>query len=572
MDDETTATKGVILPEDLSAVDDKALAGLKTKILKASERLSGKERLTADELAEMGALVEQIKSVRTEEGVRAEAAEAIEAKRKEMAEILAEEKAEEAAPETVAEVVDEEVKTEPVETVAEVVEISPETGNGEGNGQEAAQTVIEALAASLKGAGGVARPVSAARTRVLERASAVTIVASGSRSENDTYGRDDLSIALHDKARTLNDARGASDRGAPVASIKFNSPKNDVSKITDDAGIRQAWEKAHDVDSLVAAGGWCAPSETIYDFVCDFEVMPEMVDLPSITSTRGGLRFPESPLLGDVLGDVTSGFTWTEADDIAAATPGGPTKPCFTIPCPDFDEVRLQAQGICVTAGNLTDRAYPELTNRYVDLVMTAHAHRMNALTIAKMVAGSTVVAPTVADLSAAEAILASIELQIACSRDEYFMSADMVLEVVLPRWIRTVIRRDLARRAGVAFTQVGDVEIASFFGEIGARVQFVSDWQSLRNPAPGFGGCVALPVTVQALVYPAGAHTRLDGGSIDLGVVRDSTLNATNDYTAAWTEEFWGVVSRCFSLAVTIPLCANGSTGSPVVIDCPTA
>ena len=28
-------------------------------------------------------------------------------------------------------------------------------------------------------------------------------------------------------------------------------------------------------------------------------------------------------------------------------------------------------------------------------------------------------------------------------------------------------------------------------------------------------------------------------GGSLDLGVHRDSTLNETNDYTALWTEQF---------------------------------
>jgi hypothetical protein len=600
MDDETT-TRGIALPEDLSAVDDKGLAGYKTKILKAYERLQGKERLTADELAELGALVEQVKSVRAEEATREEAATAAEEQRKALAaEIEAATAVEEiAAEDETAEVVAEDATAsaekagvvdsgteaaavavednneavvaeegETVETVEDAAEVS---GTTEAGGREAAETVIQALAASLKGAGGVARPVPAARTRVLERSSAITIVASGSRNADDTYGRDELSIALHEKARTLNDAKGNTDRGAPVASLKFNTPKNDVSKILDDEGIRQAWDAAHDVESLVASGGWCAPSETIYDFVCDFEAMPEMLDLPSITSTRGGLRFPESPLLGDVLDDVDSGFTWTEADDIAAATPGGPTKPCFRIPCPDFDEVRLQAQGICVTAGNLTDRAYPELTNRYVDLVMTAHAHRMNGLTIAKVEAASTAVAPTVADLSAAEAVLASVELQIAASRDQFFMSEDQILEVVLPRWIRTVIRRDLARRSGVAYAQVSNADIAAFFGEIGARVQFVSNWQTLRA-AGAFAGKVTLPATVKALVYPAGAHTRLDGGSIDLGVVRDSTLNATNDYTAAWTEEFWGVVSRCFSLVVTIALCADGSTGAPATIACPTA
>jgi hypothetical protein len=41
-------------------------------------------------------------------------------------------------------------------------------------------------------------------------------------------------------------------------------------------------------------------------------------------------------------------------------------------------------------------------------------------------------------------------------------------------------------------------------------------------------------------LLYPAGGFVRGDGGVIDLGVVRDSVLNATNDYTAAFTEQLY--------------------------------
>lgn len=550
MDDETMAAPGVAIPEDLSAVDDKGLASAKQKIMKAYERLDNKEKLTSEELTQMGALVEQIKAVRAEEAVRAEAQEAAKAQRAEYAAILKSEAAEAEA----------EAEVEETESIAEVVEIAPEAT------AEASAPAVETIAAAV----GAVRPVSASRTQVKDRDGAISIVAAGARNASDTLDRDGLSVALHDKARTLNDSRGTGER-VLVASIKMNSPKNDVSNVLADDEIRKVWSDAHNADSLVASGGWCAPSETIYDFVCDFEAMPEMVDLPSITSTRGGIRFPVSPSLGDVMDDVTSGFTWTEANDIAAATPGGPTKPCFKIPCPDFDEVRLQAQGICLTAGNLTDRAYPELTNRYVDLLTTAHAHRMNALTIAKMEAASIAVAPTVVDLSAAEAILAGIELQIVCARDHFFMAADAVLEVVLPRWARTVIRRDLARRSGVTFDQISNSDINTFFSEIGARVQFVSDWQSTRS-AGAFDGCLTLPASLKALVYPAGAHTRLDGGSIDLGVVRDSTLNATNDFTAAWTEEFWGVVTRCFSLVVTIPVCADGSAGALKTIACPTA
>lgn len=579
---EAGTVAGVEIPADLTTLDERSLESLKGKVAKAFEKINVKDKVTAEELSDMGLLTEAMDAIRTAETAIAESHAEAANKRKELAQRMGVEdpEADPDAPK-VEEVVDPDAA--PADPAADPVE-DPEKVEEE---QGAAQTVIEALAASLRpeARGAVRtspRPVPAGRTKVADRNVGITITASSGIPKTDTgsrLDRDGLSIALHERARMMGDAKGDKSQGALVASITLDAPKTDLRGKMGDSDIQAKWDKAHDeysnrLMSHVASGGFCAPSETIYDFVCDFEAMPEVLDLPSVTGNRGGMRFPVSPLLGDVFDDVDSGFTWTEDDDIAAATPGGPTKPCFVIPCPDFDEVRLQAQGICVTAGNLTDRAYPELTNRYVDLVMTAHAHRMNGLTIAKVEANSSAVpslTATTDDLSATEAVLGVVELQIARSRDQFFMSDDQVIEVVLPRWIKTVIRRDLARRAAVAFEQVDNATITSFFAEIGARVQFVSNWQTLRV-AGAYTGQVSLPVSVKALIYPSGAHTRLDGGSLDLGVVRDSTLNATNDYTAAWTEEFWQVISRCFSLVATIPICATGQTGLAHAIACPTA
>ncbi len=49
------------------------------------------------------------------------------------------------------------------------------------------------------------------------------------------------------------------------------------------------------------------------------------------------------------------------------------------------------------------------------------------------------------------------------------------------------------------------------------------------------------------AYVFVEGSMQRLDGGRLDLGVVRDSTLDATNDYET-FVEVFETVVSRGFA------------------------
>lgn len=553
-DEDQITTSGVAMPDDLQGLNDAGLKALKEKVNKAFVRLNDKERVTAEDLAEMNALAEQKDTIKGEETRRGEAQVEAQAQREALAARMSDEPEAPAADEPAA----------PVDAPAVEEVVTP--AEPEAPAADEPEAVIpETIAASAA----PVRTVAEASAPSIEKwGSALSIVASSDIPGTPTgkaLARDELSEALHARARGMTDTKGTS-KGALVASIGMVKPKWDITDIRDEQKLREIWNEAHDVQSMVASGGWCAPSETIYDFVCDFEAVDGLVDIPTITARRGGVRVPTSPLLKDVFADADAGFTWTEQNDIDAATPGGPTKPCFVIPCPDFTDHRLQAQGLCVTAGNLTDRAYPELTNRYIDLVMAAHAHRINGLTIAKMVAGSTAFPITVYPNSGASAVLGGLEFVIQSMRDEFFMAETQVLEVKLPRWIRGLIRQDISRRSGVAYELVSNADIATWFTEIGASVQFVMDWQTLT------GAQTSWPTHVTAMVFPAGSHTRLDGGSIDLGVVRDSTLNSTNDYTAAWSEEFWQVITRCASVTVDIPVCASGVTTAPDDHTCPVA
>jgi hypothetical protein len=57
-----------------------------------------------------------------------------------------------------------------------------------------------------------------------------------------------------------------------------------------------------------------------------------------------------------------------------------------------------------------------------------------------------------------------------------------------------------------------------------------------------------------------------LDGGTLDLGLVRDSTLNSTNDYKI-FLETFEGVAKvGVESLRVTTPVILAGASAATVV------
>ena len=120
--------------------------------------------------------------------------------------------------------------------------------------------------------------------------------------------------------------------------------------------------------SLVAAGGWCAPSETIYD-LCVTEELDGILDVPEVDISRGGIRFTKGPDFEDIYADA--GFSLTEAQVIA-----GTAKPCIEIDCPPFVEVRLDVCGICIKAPILTNVGYPELVQRYIEGTLIAQPHK----------------------------------------------------------------------------------------------------------------------------------------------------------------------------------------------------
>lgn len=389
--------------------------------------------------------------------------------------------------------------------------------------------------------------------------------------------------------RSLTDVVNRKAKSMPVTRGNPNhqliaSVRNEFSHTLDDrsspAQVKELFDFLTSADkqaALVAGGGWCAPSEIRYDFF-NIACSSGLIDLPTFGVTRGGIQFPVSPSLADTVNSIAFGgfavtfdgdsvpWLWTEDDDIAAAT-GSPTKPCVRVPCPTFSEERLDCYGICLTAGNLADSAYPEATQHMIQLLMAAHEHAMNARFLSLMVADSTA-AITIGgqtDDSAAPRIYNSVGLAATDYRERFGMCIDDVLEVVLPSWVREVLRSDLAWKAGVELPAVSNAEVESYFVARNVRVQWVDDWQ-VRG-ASQFGNATAMtawPTTVDFMIYAAGTFVRGTGMSLDLGVVRDSVLNETNDHTALWSEECH-LIARVGheSRRYTVTFNVKGATGA---------
>lgn len=312
---------------------------------------------------------------------------------------------------------------------------------------------------------------------------------------------------------------------------------------------------------LVASGGWCAPSETVYD-ITDIACPDMLWDLPEVQLNRGGLRFFRTPTL-----DVAAlTWTWTEAQDIAAATqPGGPDKPCYVIPCPAPIDVRAIAVGVCLSVGILTQRFFPEMVDWYVRNSMVAHEIRIKQYAYqAALDSAATVdvtIRPSFAGFSA---LYEAVALQAADMIERHNLCDSTALEVVFPWWAKNLMLTDLARQEGVDVRTLSDADIQAAFSNLGVRVQFA---RGLPPAVPtNIGGPTAAttwPTQVSFLIAPAGNWQLGRGPEVSIGTIVDSTTIATND-EKIFTEESVVLIDRMgLGRNVTVTVCPDGTVGA---------
>ena len=336
-------------------------------------------------------------------------------------------------------------------------------------------------------------------------------------------------------------------------------------------------------DAMVAAAGWCAPSETDYD-ICLQITTDGLADFPEVQARRGGIRHNTGIEFDTIFGGGNcaspSGFFDLTEAQVAAGT----IKTCLEIPCPDFVDDRLGVTGLCLTGNILSIRGYPEFTAAFTRGALAASAHQINREQIADVVAGSTAVtlsgAPWASDGSVISQVLSAVEMAIVDIKYRLRMQRNATLEVLLPYWLGAQMRADWVRRNATGSGQEGitlaDSVISGAFSARGARPQYVYDWQDAfatcaASGAPGSDTPIQnLPTSLTFVVYPAGTWIRAVSDVITLNSVYDSTKLATNQVTHLFTETGWRMIRMCpVSRAYTVTICPNGSTGVQRAVTC---
>ena len=257
-----------------------------------------------------------------------------------------------------------------------------------------------------------------------------------------------------------------------------------------------------------------------------------------------------------------------------------------------FGGTRLNAIPTRLQFGNMFGRFAPEQIAANTDVALSVAAREAELELLTLMYAASKQV---VADqyLGATRDLLASVDLLVAQYRYSHRIPATATFTAVFPAWAKDVIRADMARELahdndGRDVLAITDAQIDSWFGARGVNVTWTLD--GLKAGTYGTGGQAItdqfFPVITAGttelvwpgqsaesafklawLLYPEGTFQFLDGGRLDLGVVRDSTLDATNDYET-FVEPFEGLAFRGLeAYQVQSTILPNGGSAGTVAV-----
>lgn len=577
-----------VLPEDLTELNDEELQSLLedhevalSKVEKDDPTYVG-DMSAEDILTELEIGVDQIKQIRALQEARVKAAEAYEARKAELAaqarpaEVLAEEtegdegdggegdgdEGEEAAPEGLAEEEVEEATSE------EVVEEAPEP--------------VVAAAETAPAPREQPRPVpvyrrppqpDADRTVTAENENKPVLIAAagveGVRSgiHLDAYG---LAKAMIDyvarRSPPTKHPHGVEEK-LLVASAQYQFPEDrrlydgdhaaNVKKIRA-VGNPYLGNEGH--RALVASGGLCAPLTPLYD-IPDLAVndRPVRDALPSFQAERGGISVPSV----STIGDITTAITVIEEEGDAL---GGTfaTKSCQDLSCPTWTDVAVGIISHCREYGNLNARAWPEGIAHENALTMAAHARTAEARLLDRIKALSIQVTGGLVTLNAWSHLVYALTRSRSSMRYVLRLDRNFRLRVLAPEWLPDLLITD---QVSAQFDRFMALEQATAtLRSYGVEPAWYKDTPSTGD-SQGFAAETAsaidnFPATAQIALYPEGTFLHLDGGVLELGIVRDSTLNSTNDYQV-FGETFENVARIGPEQAarwLTVTLCPTGA------------
>lgn len=314
-------------------------------------------------------------------------------------------------------------------------------------------------------------------------------------------------------------------------------------------------------EALVASGGLCAPLEPIYTMPNFASTARPVRDaLPSFQADRGGVNVPAVTYIADIDTAIT---VIEESEDALGGTFA--TKSCQDMDCPAYTEVPVTIISHCREYGNLNAMAWPEKIAHENDLTMAAHARTSEQYLLDRIKALSINVtqAAVGSQMNAFGSVVHAITKGIAGIRFRLRADANTRFQALFPAWIGDLLAADNALMEFDRYQ--AQAQLTAALERYGVSVSYYLD-DVTGGTSQGFAAETAsalddFPDDVQYALFVAGEFIHVDSGSLELGLVRDSTLNSTNDFQL-FGESFENVARlgpEQGALWITQDICPNG-------------
>ena len=367
---------------------------------------------------------------------------------------------------------------------------------------------------------------------------------------NDMY---EVAQAMEKRIHSLRRVNGGDGEQHIVASVTTSFPEERV--LSTDAESNSIKINAVSSQALVASGGHAAPLEVKYDIyaIGSTTNRPVRDSLPRFQADRGGIRYvtPPSFAAGSYADAVG---VWTAAVD---ADPEAAVKASLTVSAAAELTATTDAVTLQLQFGNLMTRAYPELIARHNELALVQHAREAEQYVISKIEAGSTAVTSGTL-IGFGRDFLVSVRKAAVAYRSRHRIAQSTTLTAIVPDWIYDAMAADLAlAMPGDGTLSVGRGEIEGYLAQL--NVNLVASPDMTVYGSQGTAALLEFPDSFKWYLFAEGTFLFLDGGSLDLGIIRDSSLVGTNDYKM-FVETFEGVAKVGIeALVVTQTVNVNG-------------
>lgn len=398
---------------------------------------------------------------------------------------------------------------------------------------------------------------------------------------------DEVAQAFTKRLHTLRNVQGGIGEQHTVATLAFDFPEDRRFNADDQTNI----ERLHRVEALTAAAGICAPLETLYDInICGVTDRPVRDSLTRFNADRGGVRMYPAPTLNAA---CTAGFWNTTATNHGYTIAGAPVagygsnpasttsiKGCCDAVCSDPTEVVLDAIYACMKFSNFTSRFFPEIVKANTDLALINQARVAEQTLLAGIAAYSikTTVTAGATSTGITRQVIRTIRQAAVGVRRRHRLAVNTTMRTILPSWLLDAMVADIALQMpgdGLESLSISEATLRGLFSDANVNVTWALDEVDAAGaPVPAStqaaGALNDFPDIISFPIFPEGSFVYLDGGTLDLGVVRDTTTIGTNEY-ATFVETFEGVAfNGCESLWVTLDgVCVSGAAAALVDTAC---